>query len=257
MSRWYGLARSLVVYYGQPWKRRRMDRMYANFVRPGDLCFDVGAHVGNRIRSFVSLGARVIAIEPQPDLVTVLERLYGGRTDVTLLKCAIGAEEGTATLRISTSTPTVSSTSGGWVDRMRADPGFRGVSWDREVDVPMRTLASLIAEFGEPAFCKIDVEGSELEVLKGAGRPLRAVSFEYLPAAKDAALACLEHLEASAPYRYRASPGETHRFVEERWWSGDEARTFLGRLQPGDRSGDMFAVHPDVRPEAPPGAGPS
>lgn len=246
MSRLYGLARSLVVYYGQPWKRRRMDTMYAHFVRPGDLCFDVGAHVGNRIRSFVSLGARVIAVEPQPDLTTILERLYGKRDDVVLLKCAIGAEKGIVTLRISTATPTVSSTSAGWVDRMRAEPAFEGVTWDREVEVPMRTLASLIEEFGEPAFCKIDVEGSELEVIRSAGRPLKAVSFEYLPAAADAALACVEELESSAAYRYRASPGETHRFVEDGWWTADRARAFLAALQPTDRSGDMFAVHPSV-----------
>jgi FkbM family methyltransferase len=250
VSRLYGLARSLVVYYGQPWKRRRMDRMYAEFIRPGDLCFDIGAHVGNRIRSFVSLGARVIAVEPQPDLVVILERLYGGHKDVVLLKCAIGAEDGTATLRISTSTPTLSSTSAGWVDRMRAEPVFRGVAWDKEVVVPMRTLASLIAEFGEPAFCKIDVEGSELDVLRGAGRPLRSVSFEYLPAAVDAALACVEELEANGAYRYRASPGESHRFLASgskgQWWTAEEARAFLSRLAPGDRSGDMFAVHPSA-----------
>ena len=45
----------------------------------------------------------------------------------------------------------------------------------------MTTLDTLVAEYGEPAFCKIDVEGFEVEALKGLSRPLRALSFEYGP----------------------------------------------------------------------------
>ena len=77
-------------------------------------------------------------------------------------------------------------------------------------------------------------------------RVSQAGQFEYLPAALDAALACVEELEANGAYRYRASPGESHRFVDERWWTADEARAFLSRLVPEDRSGDMFAVHPSA-----------
>ena len=45
----------------------------AQFVRPGDLVFDVGAHVGDRIAAFRRLGARVVAVEPQPALVRTLQ----------------------------------------------------------------------------------------------------------------------------------------------------------------------------------------
>ena len=41
-----------------------MDRLYRQFVRSGDLVFDVGAHVGDRVASFRRLGARVVAVEP-------------------------------------------------------------------------------------------------------------------------------------------------------------------------------------------------
>ena len=61
--------RSLRIYYGDRRRAAAMDRLYGNFVRPGDLVFDVGAHVGDRVASFRRLGARVVAVEPQPAMV--------------------------------------------------------------------------------------------------------------------------------------------------------------------------------------------
>jgi hypothetical protein len=64
-----GVLRSLRIYYGDGKRRAAMDRLYGEFVRPGDLVFDVGAHVGDRIAAFRRRGARVVAVEPQPALV--------------------------------------------------------------------------------------------------------------------------------------------------------------------------------------------
>ena len=58
-----------------------MDRLYGHFVRPGDLVFDIGAHVGDRVASFRRLGARVVAVEPQPAMVRALRLLYGRDAD--------------------------------------------------------------------------------------------------------------------------------------------------------------------------------
>ena len=80
-----GVARSLRIYYGDRARRTAMDRLYGAFVRPGDLVFDVGAHVGDRIGAFRRLGARVLepiardgvywnesaAAAPGPDLPVV------------------------------------------------------------------------------------------------------------------------------------------------------------------------------------------
>ena len=69
--------RSLGIYYGRKSRRIEKDRLYAQFVRSGDLVFDVGAHVGDRVASFRRLGARVVAVEPQPALALTLKTLYG------------------------------------------------------------------------------------------------------------------------------------------------------------------------------------
>ena len=62
--------------WGPP-ARPAMDRLHGNFVSSGDLVFDVGAHVGDRVASFRRLGARVVAVEPQRAMVRVLGLLYG------------------------------------------------------------------------------------------------------------------------------------------------------------------------------------
>ena len=91
------IGRSLWVYHGDPARHRRMEQLYTRFMRRGDLVFDIGAHVGDRIRCFRRLGCRVVALEPQAPLVRVLRLLYGRAEGVMILEAAAGARSGTPT----------------------------------------------------------------------------------------------------------------------------------------------------------------
>jgi FkbM family methyltransferase len=244
VSRARGLGRSLAVYYGPFWRRGRLTRFYQQFLRPGDLAFDLGSHVGNRIRVFRRLGADVVAVEPQPDLLSVLRLLYGRDPGVRLEACGVGAAKGLGTLHLSRRTPTVSSFADSWIEEVSTDPGFRRVRWDSALPVAVVTLDDLIARHGEPQFCKIDVEGFEHEVLTGLSRPLAALSFEYLPAAAERAIACVERLTMIGDYRFRRSRVETHRWWDERWLDAPAMIEMLGGL-PDRRSGDVYAVRLD------------
>src|SRR4051812_46774356 len=106
-----GVLRSLRIYYGDAQRRAAMERLYGAFVRPGDLVFDIGAHVGDRVGAFRRLGARVVAVEPQPALVTALRLLRGRDPAVTIEPVAVGRSEGAAVLRLNLANPTVSSAS--------------------------------------------------------------------------------------------------------------------------------------------------
>ncbi|HEX5598638.1 MAG TPA: FkbM family methyltransferase [Micromonosporaceae bacterium] len=244
-GRTWGVARSLVMYHGVPGQHRRMLRLYREFLGPGELGFDIGAHVGSRVRAWRRLGARVIAVDPQPDCLRVLRLFFGRDPGVTIVPTAIGARAGRARLALSSATPTVSSMSPDWIQSVTADRRFARIRWDRSIDVPVVTLDELIDRHGAPAFCKIDVEGFETEVLAGLTRPLRALSFEYLPPAHDAALAALDIVErlgtTAGGYRYNYSPIETMRFASERWLNAAELARLLERFRPLGRSGDVYA----------------
>jgi FkbM family methyltransferase len=234
------------MYYGIPLRARRLRRFYARFVPEGSLCFDVGAHAGNRVRCWLQLGARVVAVEPQPDFVRLLRLLYGRDPRVEILPVAIGRSRGAGTLLVSERTPTVTTLSQDFVDSVQHEPGFTKVKWSRGVRVEVVTLQSLVERYGEPKFVKVDVEGYEAEVLAGLTTPVRALSFEYVPAMRDIALDCIEQLGVLAEYRFNWSIGETHRLCSEHWLDAVGMRTLLIGMEKGAPSGDVYASRIDA-----------
>lgn len=241
LRRQLGLLRSLVVYW-RPGRQRALRRMYAPFVVPGELVFDVGAHLGDRTAAFSALGARVVSLEPHPDLVPWLTRMVGRRPDVTVRAEAVGRERGSARLAVSDATPTLSTLADGWRERIVTEnPTFRGARWNRSVEVPVTTLDALIDRYGEPAFCKVDVEGHEAEVLAGLSRPLRALSVEFVRGGLDVAVACVRRLDTLDTYEFNAIRGEDRSYALASWTDAAGAIAWLEAGAAGASSGDLYA----------------
>ena len=237
----WGLARSLLIYYARPGRARRDRQFYGQWIRPGALCFDVGAHVGNRARVFLGLGARCVAVEPQPLFAGLLARLYGRHPHFRLEQAALGPAAGTGELHISQRTPTVSTTALGWQERVGQAASFGRVTWDQTIATRVLTLDGLIARYGRPDFCKIDVEGSELAVLQGLSQPLPLLSLEYIPAVAADAAACVQRLERLGRYRFNWSQGESQALRQSRWLTGEALCARLERLPRDGPSGDFYA----------------
>lgn len=238
----YGLARSSLIYRANLAKRRRARAFYRRFVATGDLCFDVGAHLGDRTATFRRLGARVIAVEPQPRLLARLARRFGRDPGVALVAAALGAARGRAELAIDPMNPTIATLSRDFIREAGASRGFRGARWRERTTVEIVTLDALIATHGLPAFCKIDVEGYEDAVLEGLSQPLPALSLEYLPAALAPALAAIARLERLAPYRFNRSTGESMRLHHPRWLGAQEIAAELRQIPAEDGAGDVYAL---------------
>lgn len=233
--------RSLRIYYGDRKRAAAMDRLHGNFVQSGDLVFDVGAHVGDRVASFRRLGARVVAVEPQWAMARALRLLYGRDSFVTIEAVAVGRQPGRARMLINSDNPTVSSVSSAFVAAAHGAPGWETQRWSEFADVEVTTLDTLIARHGIPAFIKLDVEGFEAEALSGLSDAVRALSFEFTTIQPNVALACIAQCEAMGYLQFNAALGESQTMIGE-WVDGKAIARWLSALPQAANSGDIYAI---------------
>ncbi len=237
-----GIFRSLRIYHRDTSRHAAMDQLYGSFLKPGDLAFDIGAHVGDRIAAFRRCGARVIALEPQPLAHRALRLLYGRDSHVELRAAACAAEAGTMRLLVNSTNPTVTTASESFTKAAHGADGWQGQVWDTSMDVPCLTLDGLIVQYGIPHFTKIDVEGFEAEVLAGLSQPLPALSFEFTTIQRDVAAACLDRLEKLGSYVFNFALGESQRLEYDVSCSLNEMRAALRDLPHAANSGDIYAL---------------
>lgn len=222
-----------------PFQRRERREFYSQFVKAGDLCFDIGANFGNRTEAFRALGARVVAVEPQGVCLKRLRRQFGGDPEVVIVPAAVAAQVGTAELAIPTETTETATLSARW----RTESRWSHMHYARTETVPTTTMDALVEKHGEPAFAKIDVEGFEDQVLAGLSRAIPALSFEFSGEMPDLIERCLERLEGLGEHRYNVSLPKPLKLLWGEWVGVGELRDRLGEMlkaEPGV-CGDVYA----------------
>ncbi|AFM03327.1 methyltransferase, FkbM family [Bernardetia litoralis DSM 6794] len=200
-------------------KRRNF---HLQFLKKGDLFFDVGANLGNRIFPIVHLGIRIIAIEPQQECIEHLKKHFGNK--ITIVPKGLGAEKGEETMFIADMS-ILSSFAKDWINETQESGRFSDHQWDEQRTIEMTTLDVLIEKYGHPDFIKIDVEGYELEVLKGLSQPVKMVSLEYtVPEQTDILIACMIRLNdiCNQNSLFNYSIGESMEWATDKWLSLEE-----------------------------------
>lgn len=235
----FGILRSYMIYYLKPFNGHRLKEFYSFFIQKGDLCFDIGAHLGNRSNAWLKMGAQVVAVEPQPLCIDFLSRKFGNNKNFKLVPQAVGDGEGEVTFRISSLYPTISTISTDW--QFSKDKSPESLTyWDDEMKVNMTTLDRLIETYGMPDFCKIDVEDFEWEVIKGLNHQIKALSFEFFTARYDKAQMCLDKIEQLGEYEYNISFKEYLKFEYNNWLTKEQLDEIFGSYEK-EISGDIYA----------------
>jgi FkbM family methyltransferase len=139
-------------------------------IGPDSVVWDVGANVGLYTRQFVEAGARsVIAFEPAPESVAILQKEFAGVSRVTVMPVALASQGGTAAFSSYGSSVTNSLVEG--TDETRPT-----------VEVRVMRADEAQREFGldMPTVMKIDVEGFEVDVIRGLGAILDSPSLRHV-----------------------------------------------------------------------------
>lgn len=136
----------------------------------------VGAHHFREEKEYTGLGVRhFILIEPLPSAMNILIQKYADKPGFQLVYCACGASHSEAILFAETANAGQSSS---LLRPKEHTKHYPDIEFNHRVKVPVRRLDNMIGGYhGQFNFMSLDVQGYELEVLKGATRQLPYVDY--------------------------------------------------------------------------------
>ncbi len=176
-------------------KEKGFSKRLGNF----KLVFDIGANQGNKTAMFNMLGSSVVAVEPDNFNYQLLLKRFRSNKQVTVLQAAVSDTIGKADFYLIEPGSAFNTLSQKWKESLEDQTVNRWHTttlFNNVIEVETITLDELINKYGKPGYIKIDVEGHELECIKGLTQKVPVISFEAnLPEFKIETLQIIEHLK--------------------------------------------------------------
>jgi FkbM family methyltransferase len=192
--------------------------------------FDVGANLGDKAEVFRRLPAKVVCFEPDRSNIRFLKQRFVMRSDVTIVGNALSDKVGQLTFNVFEDGDALNTASSKWVDVLSRENGSRfgftkKVSGTYEVDAV--TLDMMLEGYGPAQYVKVDVEGLEVNVLRGLSRSVPFLSFEAnLPEFREETLECVDRLFSINP-RVMFNYDIHFKLEMPKWVGADEFRAWL------------------------------
>lgn len=219
----------------------RADTLFLSGIIPaGALCFDVGANAGDKSEAMYRAGAAVVAFEPLPECAAEVRARFPSGAAVRVVQAAMGERDGLGVMHLAR-----------WTTMASFVPGWAGVDdAGQQLLVPVLTFDTASRALGMPYFCKVDVEGWELELMKGMSEMPRVVCFEYHRNPENLAktVACIQRLSSLAPIELNIAPAEAFRLHLPLWMEPSAFIQWLDDELPATPAfgyGDIFARRTD------------
>jgi FkbM family methyltransferase len=223
------------------------------FIYPNCLIFDVGAHKGIKTDHYLSLGAKVVCFEPQPECADILREKYTTNKKVHIEQIGLSFKDDVLTFYIASDASTLSTFAYDWTINSRFSE--HGYQWNKCLKIPVTTLDKMIKKHGCPHFCKIDVENYEYEVLQGLTQPIPYLSFEFTHEYLNKTEACVRYLQQLGYKGFNVAFGEKRQFLFTSWMSAEILLETLKKYcsaplslneDPWGLWGDVYASYADV-----------
>lgn len=213
-------------------------------LEPNAVIFDVGANVGHKAEAFRRLKARVYCLEPDRSNLAWLQRRFRHFKKVTVIGKAVSDTRGTLTFNVFAEGSAFNTLSAKWLATLEDESTsrFGAMKPVTSYEVETVTLDSLLDQYGPAWFIKIDVEGHEVNVLRGLSRCVRLLSFEVnLPEFRREGLECVRRLveiNQAVQFNYVGVAAGAGLTLDE-WLGADEFAAWLAHT--GERYLEVYA----------------
>jgi len=213
-------------------KGYRNKKFYSSLINKNDLCFDIGANKGFKSKLFLSLKAKVIAFEPQSSCTKFLDEIKN--KNFKYVAIAVGGKDEIKELKIGSHIE-VATFSDAFINYFKTN----SLTWNSSERVVVKKLDTLIEEYGIPNFCKIDVEGYELEILSQLNYTIPLIEFEFTGGFISNTIEIIKLLNKQKT-RYNYNLNEKPKFELKTWVTSDEMINIINKLPINKLHGNIF-----------------